>query len=542
MIEVDIAVADRRDDDRETDRALVQALARREFELHYQPKASCATGRMAGAEALLRWRPGGGELRSPATFLGALERLGLMESVGRWVLGEACRQVRRWLDQGVGPVPVAVNVSGIQLQDPAFFEIVRAAIDGNGIEPRLLEIEITEDSLLERQEAVSRVLGRLCNLGVRISLDDFGTGYSSLSLLNQLPVDAIKIDRSFVTAMTRDPEAAAITRSIIGLARTLGLQTVAEGAETPGQVARLVAERCDLIQGFVYSPPVGADALAEFARADRRLSPCGPPAARCILLVDDEANILASLRRLLRADGYRILTASSAEEGLEVLAANEVDLVVSDQRMPGMTGVEFLRRVKDLRPETMRLSLSGYTDLQSITDAINEGSVYKFLTKPWDDDLIRSNIAEALRRKDLTAENRQLQEGLRHAKEQLEAANEQLRRSLEESASQMARERAALHICGEALHAVPWPILGVDEDGMIALANRSAEALLGRGAPLVGGLVEESLPGSMAAWLGARGRDPFAFESGESGFQFTTRQVAGVPHGAGTLVLGRPVP
>ena len=212
-----------------------------------------------------------------------------------------------------------------------------------------------------------------------------------------------------------------------------------------------------------------------------------PSRQRTILLVDDEENIIASLRRLLRRDGYRTLCAGSGQEGLELLATNDVDVIVSDQRMPNMTGAEFLRRVKTLYPDTVRIALSGYTELQSITDAINEGAVYKFLTKPWDDDQLRANILEAFRHKELADENRRLGEELR-------LANRQLRDLLEEQQRELQRDQIVLGVVQEILQVLPLPVLGLDDQGLIVCANQEADGLLGQGLPLIGSFAQDVLP------------------------------------------------
>ena len=209
-----------------------------------------------------------------------------------------------------------------------------------------------------------------------------------------------------------------------------------------------------------------------------------------ILLVDDEANILSSLNRLLRRDGYRILTANGGEAGLAVLAEHAVDVIVSDQRMPNMTGVEFLRRAKELYPETVRIVLSGYTELQSISDAINEGAIYKFMTKPWDDDLLRETIREAFRQKGLADENRRLTA-------ELGAANQQLQQLLAEQQKQLQDEQVVLRVMQEILQAVPLPIIGLDDDGLIVCTNQEADRLFGGGASLIGSFAQERLPAEL---------------------------------------------
>jgi len=203
---------------------------------------------------------------------------------------------------------------------------------------------------------------------------------------------------------------------------------------------------------------------------------------RTILLVDDEANILSALTRLLRPAGYNILRAESGKEGLELLAQHEVGVIVSDQRMPEMTGVEFLRKAHELYPDTIRIVLSGYTELNSVTDAINHGAIYKFLTKPWEDDLLRANIEEAFQRHEMKQEN----DLLKH----------ELEKRVEEKTREVTRNLKTLRVSQEILEVLPVAVIGIDDDGYIALANSMAHHLLDRGGirPLLGELAEEMIP------------------------------------------------
>lgn len=215
---------------------------------------------------------------------------------------------------------------------------------------------------------------------------------------------------------------------------------------------------------------------------------------RTLLLVDDEQNILAALKRLLRRDAYHILTASSGQEGLDVLAAHPVDVIVSDQRMPGMLGADFLRKARLLYPQTMRIMLSGYTELQAVTDAVNEGAIFKFLTKPWDDQQLRAHIAEAFRLKGIDDDNARLNEQLREANLALAVANDAMQALLRQQQHQISRDEVSLGIARELLQFLPLPVLGLDEDGMIAFINAAASALFERGAALLGSEASLALP------------------------------------------------
>lgn len=199
---------------------------------------------------------------------------------------------------------------------------------------------------------------------------------------------------------------------------------------------------------------------------------------RTLLLVDDEENILRSLMRVLRRDGYTILTAGGGPEALELLEQHPVGVIVSDQRMPVMTGSEFLEHAKEKRPETIRIMLSGYTDLQSVTDAINRGSIYKFLTKPWEDELLRENIRKAFEHYDLRAERDHLADQLQEANKQLAEANARLERQVAHQDIELELRHRMLELSQDVLEHLPVGVIGVGNDGVIALANELAHHLL----------------------------------------------------------------
>ncbi|MDH4392073.1 MAG: EAL domain-containing protein, partial [Aquabacterium sp.] len=372
--------------------ALRHALPQGELSLAYQPQVNLHTGAVVGAETLLRWQSAQlGEV-SADEFLPLAERIGLIAPIGNWVLWQACQQALAWRAEGLPPVRLAVPVSSVQFSQSDMAAHVAALLQTTGAEPAMLGIALTESALRRDTQRLATTLRRLQASGVEIVLADFGSGYSNLSGLRHLPIDLVKVDRSFVSDVTAAPKSASVTRSIINLAHGLQIPVMAEGVETPGQLAMLLANGCDRIQGPVFSPPLAADAMADLLRRGQRLAIPGnarTAPARTLLLVDDEEGILSALKRLFRRDGYRILTAPSGADALELLATEPVDVILSDQRMPGMTGVDFLRRTKALHPHTIRMTLSGFTDLQSIIDAVNEGAVYKFLTKPWDDARLR---------------------------------------------------------------------------------------------------------------------------------------------------------
>ena len=519
------------------DNELRQALARGEFTLFYQPKLSCTSGAIVGAEALIRWRHPVRGLVSPAEFIPILEELNLIDEVGTWVIGETCRQIARWQEKGIEAPTVAVNLSARQLDGNRLLATVRHALDSNGLRPDRLELELTESHLMRNVDEIVPLLAELRQLGVKLSVDDFGTGYSSLSYLKQFPLDAVKVDRSFVQDITADPDDASITRAVITMAHQLKLRVVAEGVETEGQVALLVANQCDEIQGFFFSRPVPPDELETMIREKRGLAPelLRPGnRERTILLVDDEENILSSLRRLLRRDGYRILAASGGAEGLELLAKNAVDVIVSDQRMPTMTGVEFLRRVKTIHPDTVRIVLSGYTELQSITDAINEGAIYKFLTKPWDDDQLRANIEEAFRYKELGDENRRLGHQLQVANVELARSNQQLQELLDANQARMVRDETMLGVVQAVLYQVPIPIVGIDDAGMIVFANGDASTVLADGRPLLGSFASECMPPPLAGLLSRPRGESLLWHTGGVPYVVHCRPMGG--QASGTLV------
>ena len=249
---------------------LRRALEHHELEVYYQPQAKLEDGRVIGMEALVRWPHPTRGMVSPVEFIALAEETGLINPLGDWVLRTACAQLQQWITQGLPPLRVAVNLSVRQLLQKDFAASVEAALADSGLAPHLLELEITESTLMEYAQDTLMALHRLRALGVRLSIDDFGTGYSSLSYLKRFPVDIIKIDRSFVRDLPQDADDAAIVSAIIALAHSLRLEVVAEGVETESQLRFLREKHCDLLQGYYLSPAVPA---AQFERLIRQRDP-----------------------------------------------------------------------------------------------------------------------------------------------------------------------------------------------------------------------------------------------------------------------------
>ena len=247
--------------------SLRRALEQREFALHYQPKINLKTGAITGAEALIRWTsPTRGPV-SPAQFIPVAEDCGLILPIGNWALREACQQARAWADAGLPATTMAVNVSAVEFRDETFLQGVFAILSETGMDPRSLELELTESVLMTRAESTASILQALREKGVKVAVDDFGTGYSSLSYLTKFPVDALKIDQSFVRQIDKSGDDTTIVTAVIAMARSLRLRVIAEGVETLKELEFLRARQCDEAQGYYFSRPLPAQHFAKLLRS-----------------------------------------------------------------------------------------------------------------------------------------------------------------------------------------------------------------------------------------------------------------------------------
>ena len=461
--------------------------------LLYQPRFDCRNGELAGAKLYIG-RPDG-----PEKFV-----LDSATEAALAPLREACAQFAAWSRTRNQPLVLALGARIGTLCEPAFAPALNAILLETQFEPQCLEICISADEQVS--DASTAALRHLKNCGLRFNLSAASPAIARLNWIRRLPLDSLELPAHLVQDVVADPEGITIARALVTRAHTLRLVVSAKGVDSAHSALMMVALGCDQVLGPLFGNPEPAGHFEALLAADRRLDPAllrGPRPERTLLLVDDEENILSSLRRLLRRDGYTILTATGGKAGLELMATQPVDVIVSDQRMPGMTGVEFLQKAKEMDPDSVRMVLSGYTDLQSVTDAINQGDIYKFLTKPWDDAMLRANINEAFQRKLLGDENRRLSAELAGANNELERINAQLKHVLADRERKLGMEEAALSMTHEALAVLPVALLGIDSGGMIALANAAAERLFAQHAPLLGLGAEEVLPPPCALLLNA---------------------------------------
>jgi diguanylate cyclase (GGDEF)-like protein len=247
---------------------LRRALKRREFVLHYQPQVDLASGRTTGVEALLRWQRNDGRMVAPDNFIPLAEETGLIVPIGEWVLQTACRQNRAWQEAGLPPVKMAVNLSARQFHQENLESTVASALAISDLDPRWLELEVTETAIMHDPEEAAATLNKFKEMGVSLAVDDFGTGYSSLNYLKRFPLNRLKIDRAFVSEIDTNQDDGAIATAVIALGHSLRLEVTAEGVETAPQLEFLRRNGCDQIQGYYFSRPLTAEALAQHLHAE----------------------------------------------------------------------------------------------------------------------------------------------------------------------------------------------------------------------------------------------------------------------------------
>ena len=364
---------------------LQHGLERDEFALEYQPQLNVITGHICGIEALLRWKNKDLGVVSPAEFIPLAEESGAILKIGEWVLRTACSEAKRWQDKGLAVGRIGVNISVLQFADVGFVDLIADVLRDTGLDPHMLELEITESLLVKDVSEAISSLTALKALGVQIAIDDFGTGYSSLSYLKRFPIDRLKVDQAFVREITTDPNDAAIATAVIAMALKMGMNVIAEGVETEAQLNFLRNEGCHEIQGYFWSRPLPPDALEKFF--NEKLQPTvinhdDTSGERTVMFLEKDDEVLTTFKRALKNEGYRVLITSGATEAFDAFANHAIGVVVVADKLSEMTGAEFLKRLRSLSPATTRVMIGGPSDRETIIAAINDGGIYRYLDKP----------------------------------------------------------------------------------------------------------------------------------------------------------------
>jgi len=385
------------------ERDLRRAIANNELVMYYQPQLDLRTGGLCGFEALIRWRQGD-RIISPVEFIPVAEESGLIREVDRYVISTVFQQVAEWQAAGYNPGEVAINVSTYSLQEHSIVQYIVDALARHGIPAQSIKLEVTEGLLMKSVDTAQRIMSGLKDAGVKWSIDDFGTGYSALSYLRKYPFDQLKIDKSFIEDVHLNMENASVTRAIVSMAHSLNISVIAEGVESAEQLGFLLQAGCEQIQGYYYSPPLPASSCEQLLTENGnlnlpRISISRTP--RTVLIVDSEPKVHAIIWRELHREGYNILNCDTPEAALNILAINQVGVVIADQRLPGISGADFLRQVKVLHPNTVRIAMSSFTDVESILFAINEGAIFRFITKPWQPAQLKEQLREGFKQYDL---------------------------------------------------------------------------------------------------------------------------------------------
>ena len=391
---------------------LHQAIERDQLRMYLQPKVDVATGRVMGAEALLRWQRPSHGLISPGLFIPLAEETGLIMPFGSWILREACEQLARWGEAGWDSLSISVNVASLQLKGGNLFDEVRSVLSATGVAPSRLILELTESAVFENAEANIKILHMIRALGVRLSLDDFGTGFSSLSYLQELPIDELKIDRSFIMSIESEMDEAPIVPAIIAMAWRLGLQIVVEGIENEAQLNYIERHQCDIYQGFLFAKPMPQDEFFEKLRTEDFLPVSGesklagnaataPHVGRGraaasggrLLVIDDDPSICRLVTILLEEDGILVTSAHTGGDGLTLARERRFDLVLLDIGLPDVDGFSLCRQLCAVAA-TQAVPVIFLTARETAGDearGLGEGAI-DFIRKPVQPDVLRLRV------------------------------------------------------------------------------------------------------------------------------------------------------
>jgi EAL domain-containing protein (putative c-di-GMP-specific phosphodiesterase class I)/ActR/RegA family two-component response regulator len=388
--------------------ALLTALDEGQFHLAYQPKVALATNRIVGVEALLRWdHPALGPV-APCEFIAVAEATGLIVPIGVWVIEAAFRQCAAWQEEfpRTTPMSVAVNASARQFR-AGLVDVVRGAVEGSGIDPAGVCLEVTESTVMDDVDAAVSILGELKDLGLTLSIDDFGTGYSSLAYLRRLPLDEVKIDRSFVDGLATDPEDTAIVAAVISLAHALDRDVVAEGVETEEQLQKLRSLGCELAQGFLLARPMPARGVTSLLAADLagerlggRVSGRAGSGTESVLVADDAADVRQLARMSLTAAGFEVEEAVDGAAAVAMARWLNPSAVVLDVSMPDMSGIEVCRLLR-ADPDTAGCTVVMLTTHDEASDkaAAFSAGADEYIVKPFAPRDLVSRVRTALARR-----------------------------------------------------------------------------------------------------------------------------------------------
>ena len=366
---------------------LRNAIGRNELILYYQPQVDLYSGKIVGVEALVRWQHPKEGLLQADEFIPLAEETGLIVRIGEWVLRTACKCLKSWIDKGLPKLKMSVNISAVEFNQKNFSETVAKILTEIGLLGEYLELELTERIVMRDAQSSINIMRELKKIGVSFSIDDFGTGYSSLSYLKRFPIDKIKIDKSFISNITTDSEDAAISQAVISMSHSMHLKTVAEGVETLEQQEFLRSRQCDEIQGYYFSYPLPDSKMQELLDNGSKID-IGKlqKKEKVLLIVEDNKNISNKLEHILQVDGYKMLHASGSREALDIMATSNVHIIIVDQDLSEVEGVELLRKVRKLYTNTIRILLTSYDNPKIIARAVNESAVHKIISKSLSND------------------------------------------------------------------------------------------------------------------------------------------------------------
>lgn len=400
----------------------------RQFRLHYQPVINTANGRMIAVKALLRWEhPFFGTL-TPRRFVPLVLNAGRMLDIGEAVLRRAAIDLRNWQSAGCDGIRIDIELIQSQFYDPQLPGKLRAVLAHYDVPPETICLQISEAILRQNATANLAILEQLAHCGVGLALTNFGAGAFAVNALQPFPFNRVNIGATFVQDMVTIADDAAMAEQIFAALHGFGMRIGADGVETANEYALLRQYRCDEVQGPYFFRAMPADGILSLLEQGAALAEVAllPNRPRSLLLVDEDPNILAALKRLLLPDHYNIATAAGGEQALELLGLHRFDVILCAQRMSGMSGTEFFAQTYHNGQDSVRLLLAGAPDIAAVIDAVNAGTVDKFLVKPWNDAQMRAHVAQAFRHKELSDENRRLNLEVHTATQRLAQVRQEL--------------------------------------------------------------------------------------------------------------------